>query len=107
MENALTAANFRKGFLIDEELMAGVSEDAEQPGHFAAFVLNHASAEYLGYKTFADLNLALSSINSIPRSWKYEASGGCEGGCDGSEDGPCGKGPCQQSCQSTGVCEIG
>ena len=106
MEETLTVENYKKGFLIDDELIAGVSEEAGQPGVFAAFVLSHASGNYVGHKTFQDLDLALRSINSIPRIWRFEPSGTCGGGCDASEDGPCGKGPCKQSCQTTGTCEI-
>jgi hypothetical protein len=101
MAHLLTPENFQKGFLIDDEQMAGVSEDE---GRFVAFVMNHATGECAGSWVFSDLNMALSSINAIPRSWAYEASSECGGGS--CEDGGCGKGPCQQSCQVTGSCEL-
>lgn len=104
----LTSENYTRGFLIDDELMAGVSVISESNGAptsaYAAFVLNHATGEYLGYETHSNLDAALEKINAIQREWKYEASGGCgEGDCS---DGGCGKGPCKQSCQTTGICEI-
>ena len=98
----LTPENYQRGFLIDDECMAGVSEDADQPGHFAAFVLSHVTGESIGYEIFPNLDLALCSINSVQRGWKFEASSAC-GGC---EDGSCGKGACSQSCQTTGKCEL-
>jgi len=100
MLNQLTSENYQKGFLLDDEWMAGVSEDS---GQFAAFVMNHATGEYVGYQNFSDLNMALSSINAIARTWRFEASSEC-GGCE--EGGGCGKGACKQSCQTTGTCEL-
>ena len=102
----LNPDNFRKGFLIDEELMAGVSEDSSTPGTYIAFVMQHTTGEYLGYQPYTDLGMALSSINQIPRSWAYEASGGCGGGeCGG---GTCsveeGKGCAGSACTSK-ICE--
>lgn len=101
--NLLTAENYNKGFLVDDELMAGVSQDPNQPGVYVAFVLQHTTGEYLGYQPFTVLEQALQTLNQIERSWIFEAVGGCgncgkEGGCAG---GKCGKsgGGC-----STGVC---
>ena len=103
----LNPDNFQKGFLIDEELMAGVSEDSSAPGTYIAFVMQHTTGEYLGYQPFTDLSMALSSINQIPRSWAYEASGGCGGGC-GEAGGTCsmeeGKGCAGSACTSK-ICE--
>jgi hypothetical protein len=92
----LTLENYSKGFMIDEELMAGVTEHPEQRGLFVAFVLRHTTGEYLGYQPFEDLNEALGVINRISRPWKYDAAGGC-GGCAG---GTCNKegGGCPGSC---------
>ena len=75
----LNRDNYASGFLVDDQLMAGVTE-AESKGAFTAFVLRPETGEYLGYRQFADLDEALESINRIPREWKYEAAGGC-GGC--------------------------
>ena len=86
----LDALNYAKGFLVDEELMAGVTENPENPGSYIAFVLRHSSGEYLGYQPFDTLDLALDSINRIPRPWAYERFGGC-GGCS---DGTCQQGKC-------------
>ncbi len=68
--------------------MAGVTENPDKSGGFAAFVLKHESGEYLGYRVFPTLEAALEQINSIPRSWAFEKVGGCSpGGCD---NGSCG-----------------
>jgi hypothetical protein len=108
MENsALTPENYQKGFLLDEEWMGGVAEEAHQPGFFATFILRHSTGEYVAYQVFKGLNLALSSINSVPRPWKFEATSECGGGnCGTGEEGGCGKGKCAQSCQTTGTCEL-
>ena len=71
---ALTVDNFGSGLLVDEELMAGVTEES---GSFVAFVLRHTTGEYLGYRPYPRLEDALSAINAIPRPWQFEASGGC------------------------------
>lgn len=88
----LTVENFSSGFLVDDELIASVTENPSAPGTFLAYVLSHETGEYLGYRTFPDLSEALNSINGIKRNWKFEKSGGCGGG------GSCGK-----KC-STGKC---
>ena len=93
--------NYARGFLVDEELMGGVTEHPEQPGTFVAFVLRHTTGEYLGYQPFTSLDEALSRINSVERPWAFEKVGGC-GGCEG---GNCGKGKCGQgACGSAGAC---
>ena len=96
---ALNPENFSKGFLIDEELMGGVTVDPGQAEQFVAFVLRHTTGEYLGYQPFAELNDALAAINQVKRDWIFEKAGGCggcatgEGGCGG---GKCGAGKCGQ-----------
>ena len=94
----LTSENFAKGFLVDEELMAGVSENPGTPGDFLAFVLRPESGEYLGYQSFPSLEGALEAINRIPRDWRYEPAGGCK-------QGNCGKtGSCDRGCRG---CALG
>ncbi|HUP56519.1 MAG TPA: hypothetical protein VM598_03640 [Bdellovibrionota bacterium] len=86
---ALDTENYSRGFLVDEELMAGVTENPDRSGGFAAFVLRHETGEYLGYRVFPTLDAALAEINAIPRQWAFEKVGGCSaGGCKG---GNCGK----------------
>lgn len=93
----LTPENYSQGFLMDEELMAGVTEHPEQPGTFVAFVLRHTTGEYLGYQPFSDLETALQKLNGIPREWAFEkTSGGCGGGACG-QGGGCGGGRCGKS----------
>jgi hypothetical protein len=97
----LTRHNYQKGFLIDDEWMAGVSEEpAAAPGQarFTAFILSHATGEYMDYRPFDDLQSAIDRINSIPRFWKFENTSQC-GGCG---DGTCDQGNCQKK---NGSCE--
>jgi hypothetical protein len=97
----LNAENYSRGFLIDEELMAGVTQDPENLSHYVAFILRHTTGEYLGYQPYLDLELAIQAINQIQRSWTFERLGGC-GGC---ADGKCGKGACGSA--SGGACKVG
>jgi hypothetical protein len=93
----LNAENYSKGFLIDEELMAGVTENPGAAGSFVAFVLRLETGEYLGYESYSTLDEALAAIGRIPRSWAYEKSSGCgEGACGESHcgQGECGTGSC-------------
>ena len=90
----LTTDNFKKGFLIDEELMAGISENTEQGQSYTAYVVRHTTGETLGVKEFTDLFEAIRTLNSIPREWNYEAISKCGGGNCGTgacKNGSCGK----------------
>ncbi len=94
----LTPDNYSRGFLIDEDLMAGVTAHPEEKDAFVAFVLRHTTGEYLGYQPFSSLNLALEAINQIPRPWAFEKiSGGCGGGKCGTGEGACAGGGCKKS----------
>ena len=98
----LTADNFSKGMLIDDECMGGVTTDPQIPGFYAAFIVAHQTGETLGYHQFDSLDDALTAINSIPRQWHYEATGGCsqgncKGGNCGKSGGGCGKKKSDQS----------
>jgi hypothetical protein len=87
MELKLTSKNFKNGFLIDDEWMAGVNEE---PKGFSSFILNHHSGEYLSYTLFESVDAAIQALNQIPRNWVYESTSGCggdrcaEGQCKGS-----------------------
>jgi hypothetical protein len=84
---SLTPQNFKKGFLVDEELMAGVTENPDGSGTYAAFVLRPESGEYLGYQICPTLDEALALIQRIPRNWTFESTAGCDGSrC---EEGKC------------------
>jgi hypothetical protein len=85
---ALSAENYRRGFLLDEELMGGITEIAGESPRFAAFVLRHTTGEYLGYQEFNSLQQALETLNRVERPWKFEKS---SGGCGACADGTCGK----------------
>jgi len=91
---SLTAENYSKGFLVDEELMGGVTTSPEQPGVFVAYVLNHLTGEYLGYQAFPELDQALQALLGVKRSWIFESVSGCGAGkCAGGncKVGGCGK----------------
>ena len=95
----LTPENYKKGFLIDEELLAGVSASTESGREkFLAFVLRHTTGEYLGYQEFEDLSLALQAINRVERSWNYEKT---QASCG---DGDCGTGACGTDACPKGFC---
>jgi len=85
-----TSENFKKGFLVDEELMAGITENPDTPGIFTAYVVRHTTGETLGNQEFSDLFEAIRTINDIQREWSFEAISKCGGGgsCGGS--GKCG-----------------
>lgn len=87
-----TAENFKKGFLIDEELMAGITESPEESGIYTAYVVRHTTGETLGNQQFNNLFEAVRTINDIERNWTYEAISKCGSGNCGS--GKCGTGSC-------------
>ena len=87
----LTRENYQRGFLIDEELMGGVSTTGA--AHLA-FVLRHTTGEYLGTREFDDLDAALATINGVERPWKFESSLECGGGA--CTEGACGTGSCKK-----------
>jgi hypothetical protein len=101
-----TVDNFKKGFLIDEELMAGISEHKENPGTFTAYVVRHTTGETLGVQEFSNPFEAIRVLNDIPRNWNFEAISKCGNGNCGSggcgKNGGCGK-KAKESC-STGDC---
>jgi len=107
----LTLENWTKGFLLDDEWLAGVCEEESQgagaPAAYAAFIVSHETGNSVGYHVFRDLQTAMDSVNALPRSWKFESSSECGDCGHGSEDGEgCGKGACHQTCQTTGACEL-
>ena len=96
----LTPENYARGFLVDEDLMAGVTAHPDEKDQFVAFVLRHTTGEYLGYQPYPNLDLALQAINQIPRPWSFEkTSGGCGGG-------NCGTGACaiNGNCKKSKCC---
>lgn len=98
---SLTPENYARGFLVDEEWMAGVTEDPKSPGRFVAFVLSHETGEYVAYQPFEALADALEALNKVPRKWEFERAGGCGGGsCGGGScgTGQCGSGGCGEGC---------
>jgi hypothetical protein len=89
-----TAENFNKGFLVDDELMAGIAEIPDQPGAYNAYVVRHTTGETLGNETFTNLFEAIRTINDIEREWGFAAISKCgTGGCG---NGKCGTGGCSR-----------
>ncbi|MFN7685763.1 MAG: hypothetical protein ACK5QT_10185 [Oligoflexia bacterium] len=113
----LTPQNYLKGFLIDEELMGGVSLNSGPdgtPGSYTAFVLQHTTGNLLGSQELPSLEAALELINSVQRPWQYESASQCGGGA--CNDGNCGTGSCKkvlsrlkslspESCESSEPCQ--
>jgi hypothetical protein len=89
----LTLENSLKGFLIDEELMAGVSPIPET-SRYSAFVLRHTTGELLGQQEFGSLQEAIETLNAVQRDWTYESSSQCGGGA--CTEGNCGTGSCKK-----------
>ncbi len=91
----LTSENYQKGFLLDEELMGGVTSQPEQGSEFVAYVLRHTTGEYLGYQPCAQLDEALALINQVKRDWKFESTSQCGsgkcGGCSKKGTSSCSK----------------
>lgn len=82
----LTIENYNKGFLVDEETIAGVTEMAG--GVYACYVSHYLTGETLAYEEFEALEPALSFLDKMNRPWSYEAVGcskttkkGTSGGC--------------------------
>lgn len=87
-----TADNYKAGFLIDEELMAGISDVKDQPGTYTAYVVRHTTGETLGVQQFTNLFEAIRTINEIPRPWEFESVKRCgSGNCS---NGKCSAGGC-------------
>ena len=106
-----TLDNYKKGFLIDEELMAGITESPEQPGNFTAYVVRHTTGETLGVQSFNELFEAIRTLNDIPREWTYEAiskcgGGNCASGACGKAGGGCGK-KARDSSSEASSCDTG
>lgn len=96
----LDSINYKKGFLIDDEVIGGITEMAE--GIYSAYVSHYLTGETIAYQEFGSLEPALLFLNSMPRSWIYESVGcstktggattskACGSGCNGCGTGGCG-----------------
>jgi hypothetical protein len=103
-----TTDNYNKGFLMDEELMGGISEDREFPGTYQAFIVRHTTGETLGFRRFENLFEAIRTLNDVERAWEFTPVSKCGSGNCGS--GNCGKkcgawsretDACQDACQDS------
>lgn len=86
----LSAQNYKKGLLIDDQVMGGVSP--LEGNRYLAFIISHETGEYLGAHEFDALEPALSALNRLPRNWVFEAATEC-GGC---AKGACESGKCSK-----------
>jgi len=91
----LSLENYQKGFLIDDQWMAGISEDPDQAGCYWAFIVNHQSGEYVTAHSYSKIDDALIALNRVDRPWNFEATKSCGGGNCG--NGSCGKENCSKS----------
>ena len=95
----LTESNYSKGFLVDDETIAGVTKmgEADAEPVFAAYVSHYLTGETLEYREFAQAAEALAFLDSIKRPWIYEAIG-CgphsQKTTSGCGTGGCGTGGC-------------
>ena len=85
----LNETNFQKGFLLDDELLAGVAEHPDKPGLFLAWMVSQFTGEYVGLKECTSLPEALFVVNEVDRDWQFESTGCGKPGCKG---GNCGAG---------------
>ncbi len=89
----LTLENFEHGFLVDDEVLGGVTLHPENDSEYVAFVLLQSTGESISYETFSNPQDAIASINALERTWIFEkAHQGCGGGSCG--EGECGGGGC-------------
>lgn len=101
--NQLTPDNYRKGFLVSDHLMAGLSPRPE--GGFLAYVIRVETGESLGAREVASEAEGLALLNAIPEPWRFEATGGCgEGNCGTGEGPHCESGACGRPCEESGSC---
>ena len=75
----LTTENYKNGFLVDDEVIAGVTEmnagtDATAPV-FSVYVSHYLTGETYAYQEFDALEPALFFLAAIKRPWAYEAVG--------------------------------
>ncbi len=106
----LTADNYTKGFLMDEELMGGISEDRDQPGNFHAFIVRHTTGETVGFRQFENLFEAIRTLNDVERAWEFTpvskcGNGNCGNGNCGKEGGGCGRKKKEEKPCTTGACQ--
>jgi len=73
----LTAENWNRGFLIDSEWMAGVSEEGSE---WKAWVVSLLTGSLVAATNYPTPETAYQALNRIPgRSWKFEPSKTCSG----------------------------
>ena len=95
----LDLTNYNKGFLIDDEWMGGVSESADAPGKFIAFVIDQMTGEYVSFHIFPAAADAVVALNKINRAWKFESAAGCNCGTSGCAGTKCGDKCIGESCK--------
>ncbi len=72
----LTLENYKNGFLVDDEVIAGVTEmDGGATPVYAAYVSHYLTGETYEYQEFERAEPALQFLAAIARPWVYEAVG--------------------------------
>lgn len=81
----LTDKNYKDGFLVNDQFIAGISCDE---GKFVAYVLSQESGQYIHYGQFQELVPALTFLNTLSFAWEFESTSSCgSGNCGGSRCG--------------------
>ena len=93
----LTIDNFKSGFLVDNEVIGGVTElDGAATPVYAAYVSHYLTGETFAYQEFEKVEPALEFLANIDRAWEYEAVG-CSaktGAQTKTSSSSCGSGAC-------------
>ncbi len=79
-ELPMTPQNFDRGFLIDDQWMAGVTPTEQG---FLAYVIDIESGERLGSHLYPTVEAALETFSQMNRAWIFESTSGCSGGSCG------------------------
>ena len=102
MPRLLTEQNYRHGFLVDDEVIAGVTpmaKDRAETQIFSAYVSHYLTGETYVYQEFEALGAALDFLGQIDRPWNYEAVG-----CSTKTGATATKSGCQTgACQNCGT----
>lgn len=92
MKTLLNERNYKKGFLVADQIMAGVSETPDKPGFFDVFTIHTETLEPLTFETVESLSRAIQLLQEMKADWQFEPTSGCSGGkC---ADGGCKSGDC-------------
>lgn len=69
----LTIKNYKNGFLVDDEVIGGVTEMAGAV--YSAYVSHYLTGETLAYQEFNAVQPALDFLGAMNREWEFEGVG--------------------------------